>query len=176
MADYSGDVKLTGLDGVLRMLQELPPEVVSKRGGPVRAALRRGALVILKQAKLNVPVDSGALRDALIVIRGKPPAGTNGERYLIRVGGVSMRQYVKNKYNIRKGRATQSTSKSYEVEDLPAVYGRFLEYGTSKMAAQPWARPAFAAKAAEAISVTEQELLRAIDRISRKLARQSGAI
>jgi hypothetical protein len=30
------DLKVTGIDGVLDLLRKLPPEVVSKRGGPVK--------------------------------------------------------------------------------------------------------------------------------------------
>ena len=37
------DVKLTGVAGVLKTLSSLPAEVVSKRGGPVKAALAKGA-------------------------------------------------------------------------------------------------------------------------------------
>lgn len=166
-------MKLTGLDGVLKTLKSLPPELVSKRGGPIRTALRRGAIVIRNEAKLRVPVDSGELRDSLTVTRGKPPLDGKGERYLVRAGGISMRQYVKNKFNIRKGRATQVSAKSYEVEDMPAVYGRFLEYGTSKMPARPWMRPAFASKASEAIRTIEREMVAGIDRIVKKLARQN---
>ena len=35
------EFKLQGVDGVLATLQSLPAEVVSKRGGPVKAALRK---------------------------------------------------------------------------------------------------------------------------------------
>ena len=48
------EVKVSGLDGVLDTLKSLPAEVVSKRGGPVRAALRKGAVVIQKQEKANL--------------------------------------------------------------------------------------------------------------------------
>ena len=77
------ELKVTGLDGVLDMLKKLPPEIVSKRGGPVRAALRKGALVIQKQEKANLQaiisgtndegerLSTGLLMDNVIVSRGK---------------------------------------------------------------------------------------------------------
>src|SRR5687768_5643265 len=88
-------VKLTGIDGVLSTLKALPAEVVSKRGGPDKTALRKGALVILREAKLNLAhatdnltqdgsESTGLLLKSLIATRGKPPPGQNGERYLIR--------------------------------------------------------------------------------------------
>ena len=48
------EVKLPGLEGVLDTLKSLPPELVSKRGGPVLAALKKGAKVIQLQEKANL--------------------------------------------------------------------------------------------------------------------------
>ena len=168
MADFTanGTLSLTGLDGVLRTLQELPPEVVSKNGGPVKFALRKGAQVILRQAALNLArstdvlgtddYDStGLLLSALVATRGKAPSGGNGERYLVRV--------KKLKYN-RPGPETNTRATA-----------SWLEYGSEKQPAEPWLRPAFATKAPQAIQTIEKELLAAIQRVVRKLARQNGA-
>lgn len=157
-------VKLTGVDGALETLKSLPAEVVSKRGGPVKAALRAGARVIQREAALNLAhatenltVDgeesTGLLLKSLIVSRGKSPSGVNGERYLVRV----------------KRRAYQREGKT--VTTLQTA--RFLEYGTSKQPAEPWLRPAFNAKAQQAISTTTTELTKAIDRVVKKLAAQN---
>lgn len=156
-------VKISGLDGVLDTLKSLPPEVVSKRGGPVKSALRKGALVILREAKLNLAhatenltgdyTTTGLLEKSVIATRGKPPPGQNGERYLVR---------VKRKSYERKGQTvtTQQTAK-------------FLEYGTEKQPAEPWLRPAFNAKAEEAISTVGRELVKGVDRVVRRLAGQN---
>jgi len=48
------EVQLEGLQGVLETLKALPSELVSRNGGPVRSALRKGALVIFKQANSNL--------------------------------------------------------------------------------------------------------------------------
>jgi hypothetical protein len=63
VAEVKVEIQLTGLDGVLATLQSLPAEVVSKRGGPVKAALRKGALVILKAEKANLQAVMGHLVD-----------------------------------------------------------------------------------------------------------------
>lgn len=155
------ELKLSGLDGVLNTLQSLPKEVVSKRGGPVKSALRKGALVILREAKLNLAhstsnltedgaESTGLLQKSVIASRGKAPIGVNGERYLIRV--------KRNTYT-RKGKAV-TTLKTAQI----------LEYGSSKQPAEPWLRPAFQTKAREAISTVERELVKGIDRIVKKLA------
>lgn len=165
MAD-AVELKLTGLDGVLDMLKALPPEVVSKRGGPVKTALRKGALVIQRQAKANLvavtnnqaegeeKTSTGLLAANLVVTRGKPPIGGNGERYLVR---------VRRKSYQRKGKSTTTQ-----------LNGARLEYGTSEQPAEPWLRPAFAAKAEEAIRTVETELLNQIDRIVKRLAKRGG--
>jgi HK97 gp10 family phage protein len=146
---------------VLKLLHELPAEVVSKRGGPVRSALRKAALVIHKQAKTNLLATIGGdaedvqstklLEQNLIVTRGRAPAYGKGERYLVRVRRKS--------YN-RKGKPV-TTLKTAQIK----------EYGSSKQAPEPWIRPAFNAKATEAIRTAETELVKSIDRIVKKLAK-----
>lgn len=156
-------VQLTGVDNVLNLLRSLPTEVVSKRGGPVRAALRKGAAVIFKQARSNLERSIANTEDAqstglliknLVITRGKEPTGTRGERYLVR---------VKRKSYARKG-ARVTTLKT----------AHLLEYGSRTQPAEPWLRPAFNATARQAIDTTTSELLRAIDRIVRKLGKQGG--
>jgi HK97 gp10 family phage protein len=158
------DVKIEGLNGLLETLKKLPPEVVSKRGGPVKKALRKGALVILKQAKQNLQVatqssdpekaySTGLLLKNLIASRGKPPVGQKGERYLIR---------VRRKAYPRAGKRTVTTTKT----------GSFLEYGSVKQPAEPWLRPAASAKAQEAMDTIHRELVKEIDKVQKKLAQQ----
>jgi HK97 gp10 family phage protein len=150
-----------GMDEALGMLQKLPAEVVSKRGGPVKSALRKGALLIAREAALNVAhatrnltddhVTTGLLQRSVIATRGKPPQGQNGERYLVR---------VKRKNYERNGKKVSTLGTA-----------RWLEYGTEKQPAEPWLRPAGAAKAQAAIDTIGRELTRGIDRIVRKLAK-----
>lgn len=159
------DLKLEGLDGVLETLKSLPPEVVSKRGGPVRRALRKGALVILKaekaalQAVTSNATESGKIESTgfllknLVVRRGRPPAGENGELYIVR---PSRKTYQ------RQGAKVSTTETA-----------RFLEYGTSKQPAEPWIRPAFEASAENAIRTVERELLADIQRVIKRLAAQN---
>lgn len=161
------ELKLTGVDDVLRLLKSLPPEVVSKSGGPVKAALRTGARVIQKEAALNLarsvdafdedgdPQSTGLLLKSLVVTRGKAPSSGKGERYLVRV-----RRKI---YPDRKGEVT-TTLKTAQL----------LEYGSSKQNPEPWIRPAFNAKAREAIEVTIKTLRQNIDRIVRKLGKKGG--
>lgn len=161
------EVKLTGVDGVMDMLKSLPPEIVSKRGGPVRAALRKGAVVIHKQAKLNLQAatanqtegeekySTGLLLKNLVVTRGKEPHGTKGERFLVR---------VRRKSYQRKGKAVTTLKTA-----------NLLEYGSSQQPAEPWLRPAFNAKAREAISVIEKSLMSEINKAVKRHERKANA-
>lgn len=157
-------IQLTGLEGVLATLKSLPPEVVSKRGGPVKAALKKGALVLLKEAQFNLyrvtanigtgeQENTGLLLKSLIATRGKAPIGGSGERYLVR---------VKRKSYDRRGKAV-TTLKTAQL----------LEYGSSAQPAEPWLRPAFESKAEQAIKTVEGELVKSVDRIVKKLAAQN---
>lgn len=158
-------VELHGLKGVLDTLRSLPPEIVSKRGGPVKSALRKGAVVIFKEAQKNLQVavsntteegkreSTGLLLKNLVVTRGKEPTNTKGERYLVR---------VRRKSYDRKGEKV-TTLKTAQL----------LEYGSSKQPAEPWLRPAFNAKAQEAIKAVETELIKGVDRVVKKLALQN---
>lgn len=161
------EMKLTGLDGVLETLKSLPPEIVSKRGGPARLALRKGIGVILKQAKANFRqaveqpgktgiTDATGFTEKQIVVRRKvPPGRVNGEYAVITVRPLPHPNGKKYKRGIIKA------------NDIAFI----MEFGSSFQPATPWLMPAFNAKAEEAIHTVERELLAGIDRIVKKLAR-----
>ncbi len=150
---------------MLDTLKSLPPELVSKRGGPVKSALRKAAVVIYKQASQNLAAvtanqteegqkqSTGLLQKNLVVTRGKAPTSGKGERYLVR---------VRRKGYARPGQAV-STLKTAQI----------LEYGSANQPAEPWIRPAFASQAENAIRTAEVELVKGLDRVVKKLAAQN---
>jgi HK97 gp10 family phage protein len=153
------------LNGVLETLKQLPPEIVSKNGGPVKTALRKGAMIILAQAKTNLQnvtkasdpdkqYSTGHLLANLVAQRSKPPRGMNGEAYKIRVR--SKRAYD------RKGVPVTAWKTGYS-----------LEYGTVKQKAEPWLRPAAESRYQEAFDTIKRELIKGIDRVQKKLAREN---
>jgi HK97 gp10 family phage protein len=159
------EMQLQGLNGVLETLKSLPSEVVSRRGGPVKTALRKAARVIHKEAQQNLDrvtsnqtdsgeqLSTGLLKKNFIVSRGKPPFDSKGERYLVR---------VRRKSYPRNGKTVTTLATA-----------NLLEYGSSKQQAEPWLRPAFAAKAETAILTARTELLKEIDKVTKKLAQQN---
>lgn len=148
-------MQLQGADNVLKTLQSLPPEVVSKRGGAVKLSLAKGARLIRDEVKKNllrsVKTDesTGFLYKNIISSRGKQPFGTNGERYLVRV--------KRKTYPDREGKPV-TTLKTANI----------LEYGSEKQTPAPFIRPAAQAKAQQAIDVITQDLIKRIDKIAQK--------
>jgi hypothetical protein len=163
------DVK--GLDGALDMLKALPPEVVSKNGGPVRVALRKAATMLAKQAQANFVsavaqvgksgiTDSTGFTEAQIKAkRGKKmPRGVRGERQLVTV------RYIGH-----------PSGKVFRKRPIKANDIAFLmEHGSSKQPATPWLRPAYESKRGEAVAIVQRELPLAIQRVVKRLAKQKG--
>lgn len=163
-------VRVDGLKGVLEMLHALPTEVASKNGGPARAALRKGTMVIVKQARLNfaaavalagltgVTDTTGFTAKNIVAKRRRPPSGVKGEKFVVTVAGK-----------------THPNGNKFKNKPLVANDVAFMmEIGTEKQPATPWLRPAFHAKAEAAIRVVESDLPKQIERIAARLARQKG--
>lgn len=167
------EIKLTGVDGVLATLQSLPPEIVSKRGGPVKTALKKGALIILNEekARLRAVVNSatasgkrestGILLKSLIASRGRAPTSGKGERYLVRVKRKTYTQRPDG--GARKKKAITTT----------IANAQRLEYGTGTQPAEPFIRPAFQTKAEQAITTIQTVLVSEIDKVVARLAAQN---
>lgn len=153
-----------GLKELLDTMQALPPEIVSKRGGPVRSALRRAAVVIQKEAKANVRriVDepnrdgrpsksTGLLEKSITVSRKKPRGRMKGEVYHVRV-----KKSAKSTRGVRA-----------------AMYGAILEFGYEHLPAKSWMRNAFETKKQEAVDTFVAEMRKGLDRAVKK-ARKLG--
>jgi HK97 gp10 family phage protein len=158
------DFKISGLEGVLATLKSLPPEIVSKRGGPVKLALAKGARLIRDEAKKNLRASiairgadsTGTTVKSVIATRGKAPSSGKGERYLVRVK-----------------KATFVNAKGQKTSTL--MTANLLEYGSAHQPATPWLRPAVISKGQQAIDVIVSDLKRRIDLTVRKLAAQNKA-
>lgn len=165
------DVQLSGLDGVLDMLEKLPAEVVTKNGGPVRKVLRKAARVLQKEAKARFRVavaevgktgitDTTGFTEKRIIVR-RAKYRFKGERMVV---------------TVRYGQAHPSghrfRGRAIFANDIAFI----MEAGTSKQPATPWLRPAFAAKAPEAVATIERELPREIERIAARLGKGGGSV
>jgi len=159
------EMKIEGAAGIIETLNSLPPEVVSKRGGPVKLALAKGARLLRDEAKknlraqiaLNGDESTGLLEKNVIASRGKAPFGGRGERYLVRV--------KRKTYPGRTGKPVTTLKTA-----------NLLEYGSAHQPATPWLRPAFMAKRTQVVDVVIADLRRRLDLVVRKLAQQNKGL
>jgi hypothetical protein len=155
------EVKLTGIDGVLKTLSSLPAEVVSKRGGPVKASLMKGARYGRDRERENLravlePGDesTGLLEENIIASRGKPPASGKGERALIRI--------KRKMYPGRKGEQV-STLKSAQLK----------EHGSAKQPARSFIRKTVQQHGGTIIEIVTKDLDTRVQKLVAKLASQN---
>ena len=165
-------IRIEGLTGVLEALKSLPPEIVSKRGGPVRSALRKAAVVLRDQAQANVRRiiaesngeddnrSTGLLLKSIYVKRSRVARGKNGEAFVV---GIKRGQKYPQERQARR-------------EVVTAVQvGRLLEYATEKRRAHPWLRPAFDAKKNAALDTFGTEVRKGIQAAIRKAEKIAAA-
>lgn len=136
-------VKIEGLSQLGARMKELSADMNKKIA---RAATGAAASVIKKAATSKVPRDTGNLAKNVIAKRIPP-----GE------SGLTSQHIV----TVRQGKLTEK-QKGSGLQD--AFYGRFVEFGTVNMPAQPFLRPAFDENKERAIQAMK-------DRIASRLAK-----
>lgn len=118
----------------------------------LRSAGVAGAAVFRDEVQALAPVATGFLKSQVIMAHADDKSqGNQRQTYVVRVRRGSQ-TYGNTRLNRRKNRI----GKSFEVTD--AFYWKFLEYGTSKMAAKPFIRPAWEARRAHALDVMRKRL------------------
>lgn len=106
----------------------------------LRQATRAAAVVIRDEARARAPRRTGKLARNIVAVSGR---AQNGDV----VSGVNIRT---------KGKASNPNN---------AFYWRFVELGTSRMAAHPFVRPAFDAKEQAAADAAFAKANEAIDKV-----------
>lgn len=166
---------MKGLDGLLKTLESLPSEIVSKRGGPVKNALRKAANVIreeeVKRFKALVNErgwneTTGLLEKSIVVKRGRPPVDVKGERYI-----VTFKRSIYRKSIISQLRKLGKSGGGETVTVRKTA--QLFEWGSSHQPPRKFILPSFHAKAGEAIEVFKDDLRKRIDAIVKKLSSQN---
>lgn len=102
----------TGLEGYIKQLSDLGANV----GGAIRKAVYPAAGMVIEAIKANTPVDTGDLKDSLILTKFQDDAG-----------------FV----------YTEVVFEGYDRKGVPnSLKARAIESGTSKMKKKPFVRPA----------------------------------
>ena len=153
MANFQ-NVQIEGLAELAKALKELP-ERVAKNG--LRAAVYAGAKVIRDEAKLLAPVAVACLGPK------QPPPGTLKRALIMKqipeLSGKSKQTFF---VMVRHGKKYRNQGNNGKLSQ-DAWYWRFVEFGTVKMAAQPFLRPAFDAKKTQAVAAIKERLAERIE-------------
>lgn len=174
-----GQLKMRGLKELRMILLSMPAEMVSRNGGPVKQALSEACEPIRELAEKLAPRDKGKLQISLYKFRDRNPKQHGlTERYVIGVRrgklGKKKREMmtVRGAFGIGFNR-TRTVREPQNLKANEAPYGRFVEFGTSKMEAQPFMRPSFDVNHKAAALLLQSSLSRRLTQIAKKLRRQS---
>jgi HK97 gp10 family phage protein len=153
-------MKLEGFSELADKLKELGPKV---EASGLRGANYAGAKVLVDAAKQTTAWRdvTGELRSHIRTFRRTAPAGT--VTHAVGVSGTRLAKYGHSSTNRKLGRIGQK----YYTYAGPALYGRFLEFGTSRMPPHSWLRPAFITKVDEIVGAIKQGLSDAIDKAAK---------
>ena len=139
-------VRVDGLEELKRELEALSSDMSRK---VLRSATGAAAQVIRKAARDLVPVDSGKLRKAIYIKHMRELSSSTQQEYYI-----SVRNGPRERRKIRAGGS-----------GIDAWYWKMVEFGTSKMPAKPFIRPAYESKKSEALEAMKKKLRQRIDAV-----------
>lgn len=154
------DFSILGLEGLLGKLAAVSVDVRHKGG---RAALRKAAQVVVQKAKAGAErIDDKATGRSIsdnIALRW------NG-RLFKRTGDLGFRIGVLHGAVLKDGGDLSSNA--------PTPHWRLIEFGTEKMPAAPFMRPALADSISEVTNTFVTEYEKAIDRAIRRAAKKAA--
>lgn len=157
-------VKILGLEQLKKALNQLPVEIQQKA---LRSAVSASAKVVVDSAITKAPAgETGNLKKAIYRYRSRSGSGTGRETYL-----VGVRKGKKAYADTARNRRLNRVGKKYTVQG-EAYYWRFLEFGTVKMQAKPFMRPAFEGSKSRILDVMKERLGKAIQDQAKKLAKK----
>lgn len=148
-------VQIKGLAELNRALSQLPDRLARN---VLRGSVAAGAAVIRREARERAPRAVGPMP------AGQPPPGTL-KRAIYSAQARRLSGLLQQVYHVgvvSGKRAKIGKAKSGKSKD--AYYWRFVEFGTVKMAAQPFLRPAFEAKKLEAVEAIRRYMAERIER------------
>lgn len=154
------EFSLIGLDGLLGKLDSVSNDVRRKGG---RASLRKAAQIVMQKAKEGAEKiddkETGRSISDNIALRW------NG-RLFKRTGDLGFRIGVMHGAVLKDGGDLSPNS--------PTPHWRLIEFGTEKMAAAPFMRPALANSISEVANTFLTEYEKAIDRAIRRAAKKAA--
>ncbi len=160
MAD-SVEFSITGLDSLLGKLESVSYDVRRKGG---RAALRKAAQVVMQKAK------EGAER-----IDDKETGRSIADNIALRWNGKLFKQTGDLGFRVGVLHGAVLKDGGDLSPNSPTPHWRLIEFGTEKMAAAPFMRPALANSISEVTNTFITEYGKAIDRAIRRAAKKAAS-
>lgn len=133
----------SNVQGVDELLESLKQFPQNIQKNVITGAIRAGCKPILQAAKANVPTDSGNLKKSLGIVKRRS----------------------KDKTKVRFSVTPRRGGK------FNGFYAHMIEFGTSKMSAQPFMRPAFDNQDNQSIEEAKKYLAKRIDKEIEKARR-----
>lgn len=158
------EFSITGLESLLGKLDAVSYDVRRKGG---RAALRKAAQVVMQKAK------EGAER-----IDDKETGRSIADNIALRWNGRLFKQTGDLGFRIGVLHGAVLAKKGETVDlstNAPTPHWRLIEFGTEKMAAAPFMRPALANSIAEVTNTFVSEYEKSIDRAIRHAAKKAAS-
>ena len=153
MATSRSVVKVEGAEALLATLQEIASDFgIAKADKFLVGAARASMRSVLTRAKQLVPVDSGALRASLQVEARRPSQRDKRSQYVNQSDvAVAFVTTASGKKLQKKKFTNQRTGKSQVgiASDARAIA---LEFGTRKLSAKPYLRPALESQQTSVVS------------------------
>lgn len=144
-------VKFKGGRELSAFLDSLPDKLAK---GALRSAMRAGAKVILDEARAQVPVDQGALRDSLKV---STRAGKNG----VVTATVKTRMFYARFVEFGTA-AHEIAPKKAKSLFLAGLFRELVDHPGAR--AKPFMRPALDGKASEAVRAAGEQLKKRLNK------------
>lgn len=155
--------KVEGLAELARALRELP-EKVAKNG--LRVSVYAGAKVVRDEARIRAP------RAAQSLGANQPPPGTLRRSVIMKqipeLSSLTRQTFF---VTVRHGKKYRKQGKKGNLSQ-DAWYWKFLEFGTSKMRARPFLRPALEAKRREAVQAMKDKLSERVELEAKALSKK----
>ena len=149
-----------GFAELAKRMRELPDLLARKS---LRGAVNAGASVIKKEAQLRAPKLTGALAKNFYQKQIREASTVLSQTFYVGVRS-GLARYAKNKANKKAGRA----GKVYK-DSGATFYWKFVEFGTSKMPARPFLRPAFESRKNEAVDAIGNKIRDELEKHRRSL-------
>lgn len=163
-------IRVQGLTELRRKLRALGPRIAKKH---LQRATSQGATIVVKMARVLVPKDEGFLVTQIgkrVMKSGSRTTAITGIGIPTDMRAEGLRRKARRYSQMshaRRARGSVATGfTGFESSD--AYYWRFLEFGTSKMHAKPFLRPAFESTKLLQIAKVRKVLRRAVEIEARK--------